>query len=428
MNIDNQNNMKISTIIKAWKKWDISNFKFLMWLNILGNRSYNDISQYPIFPWPLTNYKDPLFIEDTVKQTKKGGKSSNSIQYRDMSLSLGMMELSEECKMRKKEFIESYNTLLDEPDEVMKPYFFGSNYSNPIYVCNFLIRVFPFTHIAIELQGKKFDDPNRLFLSVDNSFKNSTSQKTDLRELIPEFFYCPEMFRNMNSLNLGSLENGDLVSDCITPCDDNPYNFVITMKTIIENEYISSNIQNWIDLIFGYKSRGKEAETAKNIYTEASYQENIDLSKIEEKASYLRMVEFGLIPTQVMYKECIKKEKLENVKKKQISIMGLRMYKSYKSNEKQVNLGTKSKIVKVGIAYPGKIFLFVNNSNTLIYSDIQMSYSAINKKYAREQNIGIFSNYGYRMAQFYNSKTYKDKIIRFLPEREPRPNRYKSIS
>ena len=67
----------------------------------------------------------------------------------------------------------------------IKPYIYGSNYSNPTYVCNYLTRLFPFTHISIELQGYDFDKPERMFLSVINSFNNSTTQKTDVRELIP---------------------------------------------------------------------------------------------------------------------------------------------------------------------------------------------------------------------------------------------------
>ena len=39
-------NLKLSKKIKMWKSWEISNFEILMWLNIFGNRSYNDISQY----------------------------------------------------------------------------------------------------------------------------------------------------------------------------------------------------------------------------------------------------------------------------------------------------------------------------------------------------------------------------------------------
>ena len=44
----------------------MTNFELLMWLNIFGNRSYNDISQYPVFPWILSNYEDPLQVEQKI--------------------------------------------------------------------------------------------------------------------------------------------------------------------------------------------------------------------------------------------------------------------------------------------------------------------------------------------------------------------------
>jgi len=177
------------------------------------------------------------------------------------------------------------------------------------------MRLFPFTHISIELQGNKFDDPNRLFFSVKQSFFNSTTQKTDVRELIPEFFYFPEIFLNINELNMGIKDDGTRVNDVITPCDNNPYEFIFTMKKILEGEHVSRKIRKWIDLIFGYKARGKDSELAYNIFTESSYQENIDINNVENKESYLRLVEFGLIPTQIMNKECIKKEKKEDILK-----------------------------------------------------------------------------------------------------------------
>ena len=92
-----------------------------------------------------------------------------------MSLPMGMLEISDESIKRKEEFDLNYETLLEMEDENNKPYVFGSNYSNPIYVCNYLMRLFPFTHISIEMQGKGFDKPDRLFLSVKNSFYNSST-------------------------------------------------------------------------------------------------------------------------------------------------------------------------------------------------------------------------------------------------------------
>ena len=120
-----------------------------------------------------------------------------------------------------------------------------------------MIRVFPFTQISIELQGDKIDDPNRLFFSAKNTFCTCTSFIKDVRELIPEFFYLPEMLVNINDLNLGNRDGNIIVDDVLTPCDNNPYKFIDTMKNKLENNHISYNIQNRIDLMFWIKSRGK---------------------------------------------------------------------------------------------------------------------------------------------------------------------------
>ncbi len=34
----------------------MTNFDFLMRLNFFAGRTYNDLSQYPIFPWVLSDY------------------------------------------------------------------------------------------------------------------------------------------------------------------------------------------------------------------------------------------------------------------------------------------------------------------------------------------------------------------------------------
>ena len=418
--------IKLSKILKLWKNWEITNFEFLMWLNIFGNRSYNDISQYPVFPWILSNYEDPLQQEKS-KNEKDGDMDllSNKIisneennygldyQYRDMNLPMGMMELNDEGKKRKELFLEIYESLKEEPDPNMKPYIFGSNYSNPVYVCNYLMRLFPFTHISIELQGHKFDDPNRLFISVKNSFYNSTTQKTDLRELIPEFFYLPEIFRNINKLNMGKLETGEEVNDVKTPCNNNPYDFIMTMKSVLESNKLSKTIQNWIDLIFGYKSRGKDAENAKNIFSQASYQENIDINKVENKESYLRMVEFGLIPSQIMSKECSKREKKESIRKgKEItnSTCDLKCY-NFKINNENDNIKKEKKNIAVleMVSFSSEKILLLLNNNKIIEKKINFSTSSY-----EDSNLFTLYNYFNKMKDFYNPKISNNKVFKFL--------------
>ena len=451
---------KISKILSKWKKWKITNFEFLMWLNICGNRSYNDISQYPIFPWVLSYYEDPLKVKQKIKVIKShflkiqetspvnnaiseninnnnDNKDNKGIfeeiidyKYRDLSLPMGMLTLNEEGLKRKELFLETYSTLKNDYEESknsnnnetneevynsMKPYTYGSNYSNPFYVCNFLMRIFPFTHISIELQGHEFDKPERLFLSIDNTFYNSTTQKTDVRELIPEFFFLPEMFLNINKLNLGVLDDGTEVNDVKTPCHNNPYEFILIMKTVLESDKISYSINNWIDLIFGYKARGKEAELSNNIYTEASYQENVDLSKKNNKESLLRLVEFGLIPNQLMNKECPKRDKKENfIKGKEITDPSndLKVYKC-KSDYKHKN----NYILKLGIN--GEKLSILNSSN--IFYEAKVSYQVLEKKYNEEiiNKYKIDKIYN-KIIDYQNPEEYNDKNIIFF-------NNYKKI-
>ena len=39
-----------------WIQGSISNFDYLMFINTISNRSFNDLSSYPIFPWVLSDY------------------------------------------------------------------------------------------------------------------------------------------------------------------------------------------------------------------------------------------------------------------------------------------------------------------------------------------------------------------------------------
>ena len=87
------------------------------------------------------------------------------------------------------------------------PYNYGSHYSNPFYVAHFLTRIDPFSYIMIELQGNKFDDPDRLFLSFNGSYMCATTQKGDVRELIPEIYCVPEIYHNINNFDMGIRRN-----------------------------------------------------------------------------------------------------------------------------------------------------------------------------------------------------------------------------
>ena len=54
------------------------------------------------------------------------------------------------------------------------------------------------------LQGGYFDLPDRLFHSIPAAWVSASSTNmTDVKELIPEFFYLPEFLKNSNHFDLG---------------------------------------------------------------------------------------------------------------------------------------------------------------------------------------------------------------------------------
>ena len=96
-----------------------------MQLNIFAGRTYNDINQYFVFPWILTNYtSDHLNLEKTCN-------------YRDLTKPMGALN-----PQRLEPLTDRYERW-DIPD--IKPFMYGHHYSGAGPVLHFLIRTEPFT-------------------------------------------------------------------------------------------------------------------------------------------------------------------------------------------------------------------------------------------------------------------------------------------
>ncbi|KAK3531169.1 hypothetical protein QTP70_013273 [Hemibagrus guttatus] len=66
---------KSSNMTQRWQRREISNFEYLMFLNTIAGRTYNDLNQYPVFPWVLTNYESEeldLTLPGNFRDLSKG--------------------------------------------------------------------------------------------------------------------------------------------------------------------------------------------------------------------------------------------------------------------------------------------------------------------------------------------------------------------
>ncbi|XP_019353804.2 neurobeachin isoform X4 [Alligator mississippiensis] len=276
---------KSSNMTQRWQRREISNFEYLMFLNTIAGRTYNDLNQYPVFPWVLTNYES-----EELDLTLPGN-------FRDLSKPIGALN-----PKRAVFYAERYETW---EDEQTPPYHYNTHYSTSTSTLSWLVRIEPFTTFFLNANDGKFDHPDRTFSSVARSWRNSQRDTSDVKELIPEFYYLPEMFVNSNGYNLGVREDEVVVNDVeLPPWAKKPEDFVRINRMALESEFVSCQLHQWIDLIFGYKQRGPEAVRALNVFHYLTYEGSVNLDSITDpvlrEAMEAQIQNFGQTPSQLL--------------------------------------------------------------------------------------------------------------------------------
>jgi len=155
-----------------------------------------------VFPWVIANYTSPVL------------DLSNPANFRDLSKPIGAVnpERLEKFRARMEALADadgdsgelrrlkmpcgakfigrrahstvtgaSIASLSPHPAGDIKPFLYGSHYSNAGFVTFYLLRLEPFTSLHIELQGGHFDCPDRLFFSAGECWKGVTSSMTDVK-------------------------------------------------------------------------------------------------------------------------------------------------------------------------------------------------------------------------------------------------------
>ncbi|KNC50955.1 uncharacterized protein AMSG_07209 [Thecamonas trahens ATCC 50062] len=277
---------KAAKVTEAWVAREISNFDYLMALNTLAGRSYHDLSQYPVFPWVLADYEsEKLSLDDHAV-------------YRDLSKPIGALDAE-----RLAYFEERYASL-EEADPSVPAFHYGSHYSSPGVVLYYLARLEPYTSMFAHFNGGKFDHADRMFHSMARTFSGVLHSTADVKELIPEFYYLPEMFENVNEVDFGVRQDGVRLDNVILPpWAETPQEFVAIHRRALESEYVSQHLHEWIDLIFGCKQWGEAAVEARNVFHYMTYEGVVDLEAIDDPmqlaAAEAQIANFGQTPSRL---------------------------------------------------------------------------------------------------------------------------------
>eukprot|EP00095_Tigriopus_kingsejongensis_P007229 snap_masked-scaffold1635_size32709-processed-gene-0.7 protein:Tk07229 transcript:snap_masked-scaffold1635_size32709-processed-gene-0.7-mRNA-1 annotation:"lysosomal trafficking" len=272
-------------VMKLWQNGTITNFDYLMQLNKLAGRTFNDLMQYPIYPFILSDY---------VSETLDLGDPDI---YRDLRKPISIQN-----PLKQERFEANYEATQGTQ---LGPYHYGSHYSNSGIVLHFLIRLPPFTEMFLRYQDGHFDIPDRSFHTLRSTWiLASSDSSTDVKELIPDLFTLPELLTNDEGFDMGQKQTGEPVRDVALPpwAQNDPRLFIKIHRQALESTLVRESICHWIDLVFGHKQKGKPAVDSINVFFPATYY-GFDLNSIQdpvEREARATMVRtYGQTPKQL---------------------------------------------------------------------------------------------------------------------------------
>ena len=213
-----------------WLEGKLSTLDYLLLINKFSGRSYNDLTQYIIFPWLLNDYSDV----------------NNKNNFRKMNLSMAIQD---------KTNLESIKESYENDKDLIKRSHFQYHYSNSSYISLYLLRLNPFTYNQIKQNGH-FDSPDRQLESMQDMciiFKDFK----ETSELIPEYFFMAECFLNLNYNFFGKKSNEigreqSIVNNIkLTSNFSSLLELILFHQNFINSNEITGNVNKWIDIIFG---------------------------------------------------------------------------------------------------------------------------------------------------------------------------------
>ena len=413
----------IKNVISLYKKGEITNYEYLLYLNKLSTRTYNDLTQYPIFPWLILKIQILYDITNTDDSFLVNSISNNDINenqksyIRDLKYPISMQT----PKKREQEILK----YLDEIKTSKFPYHCGTHYSTSSYIFYYLMRINPYGENLIKLQNYKQENPNRMFLSFKET-QLILESSTDNRELIPDIYCYIDYLCNLNCSLLGIRNNSILVDDFYVYNEDfkelDKYSNLIStfVESLYRHKYLLNykitpkNLDNWVDIIFGKNQipNKEEASHSCNIFSKLSYEQKINLEK--KLSKYQNLLAKGEI------KESKVKSKMQN-KINIITNFGICPSQiinetiNFEENPNQIKIKKKTNMKKV----KGNYYYFTKiskNQYLSINEHLNKGVSITRNIYIYENNIDKEKNI-YQCGNFENNiklmyKNYENELYK----------------
>ncbi|GET88842.1 neutral sphingomyelinase activation associated factor-like protein [Leishmania tarentolae] len=274
--------VSIQAISEAWRNHSISSYEYLLHLNKWASRCANDVFQYPIFPWVLADY------------TSSKLDTSQPSTFRDLRKPIGALSPSRLSLLRQRA------QFLREAEETT--YLYSTHYSSAAIVAYYLVR--PHPEFQLSLQGGTLDVPERILESIPQLWNSVTTNSSNFRELIPQFFN--EGFMTLCGpplLPLGFRADGAPVAAYVKlpPWAASSEDFVRQHRAALESDIVSESLHFWIDLVFGAAQTGERACEADNLFHPFSYPKCDRLLSVPglHLSSREYAKEFGNVPIQL---------------------------------------------------------------------------------------------------------------------------------
>lgn len=210
---------------RLWQEGHLSNFDYLKLVNEAAGRKHGDPNNHPFMPW-VSDFKSlAMNSRDFTKSKYRLTKGDAQLDFTYTS--------------------PTYSSSLVEAR--VEPHHVTDTFSEITYFI-YLARRTPRSILCRYVRPRW--EPSEYPTSM------TRIQEWTPDECIPEFYTDPSIFHSIHP---------DLPDLKVPHWCDSPESFIRWHRSVLESDYVSCNLHNWIDLYFGSKLTGDSALKAKNI-------------------------------------------------------------------------------------------------------------------------------------------------------------------